>query len=215
MCFHIKQTKSATEVENRFQAKVENPDLFQKNDNINGFNFPLVAVIKNEQPSIISHAHWGLIPSWAPNEDIRKLTLNAKIETLDAKPAFKPSISKRCLMLANGFYEWQWRDKSGKQKIKYEIGLKDEALFAFAGIYAQWTHPISGKIVETVAMLTTEANPTMAEIHNTKRRMPVILKKEDEMVWLQNEDYKKFALPYTVDLFARSMEPSAIQTTLF
>ena len=195
MCFHSKQSKSATEVQNRFKAKIDKPSLFSPQEDINGFNFPLTPIITDEAPQIITHYNWGLIPSWSQNEDIRKVTLNAKIETLEEKPSFKNSVNKRCLVIANGFYEWQWLDAKGKNKIKYEVGIENEELFAFAGIYSQWIDTTTGLIKNAYSILTTEANPLMAEIHNTKKRMPIILKPEDEKKWLDHCSYKEFALP--------------------
>ncbi len=202
MCFHSKQSKAATEVQNRFKAKIDNISLFTPQENINGFNFPLTPIITDEAPEIITNYNWGLIPSWSQNEDIRKLTLNAKIETLDEKPSFRNSVNKRCLVIANGFYEWQWQDSKGKNKTKYEIGVGNEELFAFAGIYSQWKDTSTGLIRNTYAIITTEANTLMAEIHNTKKRMPVILKQEDEKKWLEHEPYQEFAFPYSVNLEA-------------
>ena len=211
MCFHSKQSKSATEVKNRFKAKIDKPSLFSPHENINGFQFPLTPIITDEAPEIITHYNWGLIPSWSKNEDIRKVTLNARIETLEEKPSFKNSIKKRCLVIANGFYEWQWLDSKGKNKIKYEISIKNEDLFAFAGIYSQWIDTTTGLIRNTYSIITTEANPLMAEIHNTKKRMPVILKPEDESKWLEHYPYKEFAFPYQVNLVAKKLN----QNTLF
>ena len=202
MCFHSKQTKLALEVENRFKAKIDRPSEFKRQEHINGFEFPKTLVIIDEQPEVITHFNWGLIPSWAKDEDIRKFTLNAKIETLDEKPSFRNSINKRCLVISNGFYEWQWLDSKGKNKQKYEIGIGNDDLFAFAGIYSEWVNQSTGEIVNSYAIVTTEANPLMAEIHNIKKRMPVILKKEDEANWLNHEPYQEFALPYQVDLKA-------------
>lgn len=202
MCFHSKQTKLALEVENRFNAKIDIPSEFKTQYNINGFEFPKTPVIIDKQPNVITHMNWGLIPSWAKDEDIRKYTLNAKIETLEEKPSFRNSINKRCLVIADGFYEWQWLDAKGKSKIKYEIGLSEEELFAFAGIYSEWINKHTGEIVNTYALLTTEANSFMADIHNSKKRMPVILKKEDEQSWLNHTHYKNFMFPYQVQLIA-------------
>lgn len=202
MCFHSKQTKLALEVENRFKAKIDNPNEFKTQSHINGFDFPKTPVIIDEKPEIITHFNWGLIPNWSKDEDIRKFTLNAKIETLDEKPSFRNSVNKRCLVIANGFYEWQWLDSKGKNKQKYEIGIGNDDLFAFAGIYSEWVNQSTGEIVNCYAIITTEANPIMAEIHNIKKRMPVILKKEDEVNWLNHEPYQEFALPYQVDLKA-------------
>lgn len=202
MCFHSKQSKSATEVENRFKAKIDNMAMFNPQENINGFVYPLTPVIIDEKPEIITHYNWGLIPSWSKVEDIKKFTLNARIETVDEKPSFKNSINKRCLVIANGYYEWQWLDTKGKNKIKYELGIGNDELFAFAGLYSQWVDTITGEIKNTYTIVTTEANPLMAEIHNHKKRMPVILKREDESKWLHHEPIENFAFPYSVDLIA-------------
>jgi putative SOS response-associated peptidase YedK len=212
MCFHSKQTKLALEVENRFNAKIDDISKFKPQENINGFDFPLTPIITDEAPEIITHYNWGIIPSWSQNDDIKKLTLNAKIETLDEKPSFKNSVNKRCLVIANGFYEWQWLDAKGKVKNKYEIGIGNEDLFAFAGIYSQWKDTTTGIIRNTYSIITTEANPLMAEIHNTKKRMPVILKPEDEKKWLEHQPYQDFAFPYTVNLVANNLNS---QTSLF
>jgi len=212
MCFHSKQTKLALEVENRFKAKIDNISNFKPQENINGFEFPLTPIITDEAPEIITHYNWGIIPSWSQNDEIKKLTLNAKIETLDEKPSFKNSVNKRCLVIANGFYEWQWLDAKGKVKNKYEIGIGNEDLFAFAGIYSQWKDTTTGIIRNTYSIITTEANPLMAEIHNTKKRMPVILKPEDEKKWLEHQPYQDFAFPYTVNLVANNLNS---QTSLF
>ncbi len=202
MCFHSKQTKLALEVENRFNAKIDRPSEFKSQEHINGFDFPKTPVVIDDKPEIITHFNWGLIPSWAKDEDIRKFTLNAKIETLDEKPSFKNSANKRCLVIANGFYEWQWLDSKGKNKQKYEIGIGNDELFAFAGIYSEWINQITGEIVNSYAIVTTEANPLMAEIHNIKKRMPVILKQEDESKWLNHSPYQEIAFPYQVNLKA-------------
>lgn len=205
MCFHSKQTKLALEVENRFNAKIEKAELFQPHENINGFNFTKNPIITDEEPNIIQHYNWGLIPSWAKDEEIKKMTLNARIETIDEKPSFRNSINKRCLVIANGFYEWQWLDSKGKNKIKYEIGIGNDDLFAFAGLYSQWVNTITGEIKDTYTIITTQANEIMSEIHNTKKRMPIILKPEDEKNWLNHNPINEFAFPYEVNLVARNI----------
>jgi putative SOS response-associated peptidase YedK len=213
MCFHSKQTKQALEVENRFNAKIDKKELFQSQENINGFNFAMNPIITDDKPSIIQHYNWGLIPSWAKDEDIKKMTLNARIETIDEKPSFRNSINKRCLVIANGFYEWQWLDSKGKNKIKYEIGIGNDDLFAFAGLYSQWVNTITGEVKDTYTIVTTQANDLMAEIHNTKKRMPIILKPEDENSWLNHSPINGFAFPYEVNLIASKLESNI--TTLF
>jgi len=205
MCFHSKQSKSAVEVENRFKAEIVKLEEFKPQDNINGFDFQKTPIIIDAKPQLITHYNWGLIPSWAKDQDIKKFTLNAKIETLNEKPSFRNSINKRCLVIANGFYEWQWLDSKGKSKVKYEIGLPDEELFAFAGLYSEWIDVATEEIKNTYTIITTEANTLMSEIHNTKKRMPVILKPQDEQRWLQHAPVNEFAFPYEVNLVANRL----------
>lgn len=202
MCFHIIQSKLAIQVEKRFKAKIKETNLFKPQTHINGFDFPKTPIIIDENPTEILHYNWGLIPSWSKDETIKKMTLNARIETLNEKPSFRNSMNKRCLVIANGFYEWQWHDTKGKNKTKYEIGIANNELFAFAGIYSQWFNEVSGEIKNTYAIVTTEANEIMAEIHNIKKRMPIILKPEDEIKWLNHDNIEKFAFPYSLNLFA-------------
>lgn len=210
MCFHIIQSKLAKQIERRFNAKIRDKNLFGPQNSINGFDFPKTSVIIDENPREILHFNWGLIPSWAKDESIRKMTLNARIETLDVKPSFINSIDKRCLVIANGFYEWQWHDTKGKNKTKYEIGIANNDLFAFAGIYSQWVNDITGEIKNTFSIFTTEANPLMAEIHNIKKRMPIILKPEDEVQWLNHDKIDNYALPYQVELFANKLNSDVL-----
>lgn len=90
----------------------------------------------------------------------------------------------------------------GKQKQKYLIQPKDQDIFAFAGIYSNWRNPQINHLISSYSILTTEANELMSEIHNNKKRMPVILKKEDWNQWLSGKELSTFAFPYEVDLQA-------------
>ncbi len=202
MCFHTKQSKLSSAVESRFHAKIKDSAAFAPADYINGFSFPKTPVIIDENPKEIVEYNWGLIPAWAKEEDIRKYTLNAKIETVDEKPSFRNSVNKRCLVIANGYYEWQWLDPKGKSKQKYELCLPDEELFAFAGLYSHWVDTHTGEVRDSYTILTTEASPLLAKIHNHAKRMPVILKPEDEAKWLQHAPISHFAYPYNVELQA-------------
>jgi putative SOS response-associated peptidase YedK len=122
---------------------------------------------------------WGLIPWWRkPGEKDNFAPINARAETILEKPMFKNLIGKRrCLVPANGFYEWQRRD-GGKQP--YFIGVKDDPTFAFAGLYDMHKED-DGDWLGSYTILTTSANKLMEDIHD---RMPVILRKEDEEEWL-------------------------------
>ncbi len=121
---------------------------------------------------------WGLIPSWAKDSAIGNKMINARAETLAQKPSFRQAFKKRrCLIVADGFYEWQ---KRGGAKIPLYIRLKSGEPFGFAGLYEYWTSP-EGTSIGTCAIITTEANELMRPIHN---RMPVILPKERHALWL-------------------------------
>jgi putative SOS response-associated peptidase YedK len=192
MCFYSKLSKKAVELEKRFKANMSNPELFTGNDPINGFSFPLNPVVTKDDPSEIQLFNWGLIPSWSKDKEIRKNTLNARIETIQEKVSFKNYTQNRCLILADGFYEWQWLDELGKKKQKYLIHLPDNEAFAFAGIYSKWVDKLTGELINTYSILTTEAKGLMLDIHNSKKRMPIILNSSTEKDWLENRHISEF-----------------------
>lgn len=183
MCFHSQQSKSAQELEHRFKATFDNTTDYEPSI-YNAFQFPKTPVITNQQTDKIQLFQWGLIPFWAKDDSIKKNTLNARIETIHEKPSFRNVINKRCLILADGFFEWQWLDLKGKQKQKYLLTLPNTSLFAFAGLWSEWLDIKTGELVPTYTILTTKANDLMSQIHNTKKRMPIILSEENEKDWL-------------------------------
>lgn len=187
MCFFSKISKTAKEVENRFNAKFDNAQEF-KPSFYNGFQFPKTPVITNVDLQKIQLYQWGLIPTWAKEDSIKKYTLNAKIETLKEKPSFKNSINNRCLVISDGFFEWQWLDEKGKQKKRYLVTLPNKELFAFAGLWSEWTDKQSNEKIYSYTIITTEANELMSKIHNSKKRMPVILALENEKDWLNGNE---------------------------
>lgn len=205
MCFHSKQSKKAQTVEKRFKAKVEDVAMFESETEFNGFTFPKTPIITNQNPEIIQHFNWGLIPEWSDDENIRQYTLNARIETIKEKPSFKNYINNRCLIISDGFYEWKWLDSKGNKKQKHFISLPNEELYAYAGIYSKWVNEDTGEIKNTYSIVTTEANKVVAEIHR-KKRMPIILKQEDETNWLQGEEIEKYRFPYEVGLNTLNLE---------
>jgi len=140
-----------------------------------------IAVILKDDSRKLGLLKWGLIPGWAKDPRIGNRMINARAETLAEKPSFKhPVRRKRCLIVADGFFEWK---KEGKQKIPMYIFLKDQKPFVFAGLWDTWTSP-EGKKVSTCTIITTEPNKFMEKIHN---RMPVILPKEHIDLWLDRE----------------------------
>ncbi len=205
MCYRTKLNTKLSEIERAFDARFNEPEAYVPMEEINGFSFSRTPVITNENRGEIEMFNWGLIPFWAKDDGIKKMTLNAMVETADEKPAYRNSVNNRCLILANGYYEWQWKDPKGKEKQKYLIWPKDQEIFAFAGIYSSWTDPATNKLINSYSMLTTDANELMSEIHNNKKRMPIVLKKEDQASWLGNSELSSFAFPYEVQLEAREI----------
>lgn len=191
MCFHSKQSKDAQTLEKRYNAKIEQNNLFREGD-FNGFMHPYSAIIANNRQEIIQFAQWGLIPEWAKDKSIQNSTLNAKMETIHEKLSFKNSVSQRCLIPADGFYEWQWLDPKGKRKQKYLVHLPDDELFSFAGLWNVWKDDISGETFHTYTILTTEANELMSVVHNSKKRMPVIINPRAEKAWLNRGEVDMF-----------------------
>lgn len=197
MCFYFKQSKDALTLAKRFKVQVGNDEQFVKGD-FNAFTFPKVPVIIDKQRDILSGYYWGLIPDDGTDASIRKFTLNGRIETLNTVKSYRNYVKNRCLIIADGFYEWKDVAEKGKNiKSKYLISLPDESLFAFAGIYSP-----NG----TFTLLTTDANSLMADIHNTRQRMPVILRPEQEEMWLNNEDIKNFSKPFDSELSAKLID---------
>ncbi len=194
MCFHSKQSKDAQTIAKRFKAKVFD-DINVQSDRYNGFTFPKTPVITNKLPDTIQLYNWGLMPSFSKDKKFRVNTLNARIETLTEKPSFKNYIQNRCLIISDGFFEWKWLDEKGKNKQQYLITIPNEEPFAFAGIYSRWADKTTGEVLDTYSIITTEANELMAEIHNTKKRMPVLLTPENEQQWLSGVEVMQFVHP--------------------
>jgi putative SOS response-associated peptidase YedK len=154
---------------------------FAPNYNVAPMQF-IPSIIEGKQGNRLGELRWGLVPSWAKEDKIGASMINARAESLPDKPAFRKLLTtRRCLIPADGFYEWQQR-AGGKQP--YRIVMKDGSPFAFAGLYDIWTDPQGNKLA-TCTIITTEPNSLMAEIHN---RMPVILQPAHEAEWLARDN---------------------------
>ncbi|MCC6816145.1 MAG: SOS response-associated peptidase [Saprospiraceae bacterium] len=202
MCFHSLLSMTDQQLAKHFRVTLENMSELAPMFHVNAFTFPKTPVITNSKKNVLQKFNWGLIPEWAKDDEIKKFTLNAKVETIEEKPAFRGSIKRRCLIPANGFFEWQWLDPKGKIKRKFLINVKGEEAFAFAGLWSTWVNKETGEIVNSYTILTTEANELMAEIHNSKKRMPVIINHNDYESWL-NLDNVSFD---SVELYAEEVE---------
>jgi len=138
-------------------------------------------VVQRAGANALETMRWGLIPSWAKDEKIGSRMINARAESVAEKPSFKRSLQKRrCLVVADGFYEWH---TEGAKKTPMFIKLKSDAPFGFAGLYDVWKSP-DGEEVTSCTIITTSANAMMKKIHD---RMPVILSKDAQKIWLDPE----------------------------
>lgn len=144
-----------------------------------------VAVITDPKDRNIEFYRWGLVPVWAKDESIGLRMINARAETIMEKPSFKrPFLKQRCLILADGFYEWK-KSATGKGPSEpFRILRKDKKPFAFAGLWDAW-HPKEGAEIRTCTIITCEANSVVAPIHD---RMPVMLEKANYWKWLMDSD---------------------------
>jgi putative SOS response-associated peptidase YedK len=186
MCFTVNVNLNKEELENRYGATLIDRDNYRPSYYYQAFALPSLPVICSENPSAIQLLKWGLIPSWTNGLDqaniIRFKTFNARSESLETKPSFSSYLkSKRCIIPVKGFYEWQ---HVGSKKIPWYIYPLDDTNFSLAGIYDDWTDVITGEVYNTFSIVTTGANELMAEIHNSGKRMPVILDKDSEKKWI-------------------------------
>lgn len=141
-----------------------------------------LATIQNDASDEIDLLEWGLLPSWVDDPSNSPKPINARAETVAEKPMFRDAFEKRrCLILADGFYEWKGQRGS---KQPYRITRTDDRPFAFAGLWEQYEES-SGETLETVTIITTDANEVVANVHD---RMPVMLEESDEETWLTGSD---------------------------
>jgi putative SOS response-associated peptidase YedK len=173
----------------RYAARFPSDWEYQPMYYMNAFSLPEHPILTNDTPNDFQMMYWGLIPFWVKKyedaESIRTKTMNARAESLFEKPSFKYAIKKRrCLIPADGFFEWRYH--LGKN-YPYYIQLKNHEIFSFAGIWERWKQPDEEKELFTFCIITCEANSLLATIHNKKKRMPVILPKEVEKQWIQND----------------------------
>lgn len=178
MCFHISLTKKQEDINDRFDAFFREESSYSPYFHLNGFSNALCYIICGEERYLIENATWGLRPINYNSSNLFNLnTLNAKSETVFKSPLFrKPILERRCLLIADGFFES--KQVNGK-KYPHYIHLPNNELFAFAGIY---NYHKDGTF--SCSLLTTKANDFMADIHNTKKRMPLILDQSFENDWL-------------------------------
>ncbi len=167
---------------------------------------PVLTVVQRDGQRVLTAMRWGLVPVWAKDIHIGAKMINARAETVAETPSFKRLLkSRRCLIVADGFYEWQ---KDGTRKIPMFISVKPKQPFGFAGLYDTWTSP-EGETITSCAIITTHANEMMESVHS---RMPVILPRNAYGRWLDpaNQDLDKLSellLPYSGEMQAYAVSP--------
>ncbi|CAM4005973.1 SOS response-associated peptidase [Mesobacillus thioparans] len=168
----------------------------------------ILTVVNQDDHRVGSRMRWGLIPFWADDEKIGYRMINARAETVDEKASFKQALKqRRCLILADGFYEWK---KEGKQKQPYRFGMKNKKPFAFAGLWESWNK--GGKSITSCTIITTSPNEVTEKVHD---RMPVILPENRIGMWLDRsvenaDELKKLLVPFE----AGQMESFAVSTEI-
>lgn len=162
----------------RFRAENKVEGLKEKYNIAPGIIMPVVIRDGN---NLIQLMTWGFIPHWAKDPKIGYQMINARSESLLEKPAFREAfLRQRCLVPASGFFEWK---KEGPEKIPFYIKMKNDSLFAFAGLYDSWIDS-QGKEVKSYTIITTQPNELISQIHT---RMPAILDGNEENIWLDKE----------------------------
>ncbi len=182
MCGRSSLTKTEKELEKRFRATFYSDELERYNPlpNYNVAPTQMLPVITEGDANRIHIFRWGLVPFWAKDLSIGTKMINARSETLLEKPAFKSLIaSKRCIIPLDGFYEWKKDDKGNK--IPFRIVVTDQEIFGAAGLWDVWVDKVSGQEWHTFTIITTPPNRLMEAIHD---RMPAILLRENESLWL-------------------------------
>ncbi|MFX3673098.1 MAG: SOS response-associated peptidase [Paenisporosarcina sp.] len=207
MCGRYSLFADFRKIEERFGEATFETEEYEESYNIAPSQMVL-SVINDGSKNRLGYLKWGLVPPWAKDTKIGFKMINARAETVHEKPSFREAFkNKRCLIVADSFYEWK---RTGERKIPMRIKMKNDELFAMAGLWGTWKDS-KGQLVHTCTILTTDPNELMSNIHD---RMPVILKPEDEATWLDSsiqnaEQLKHLLRPYEDDRLLEAYEVSA------
>jgi len=200
MCGRYRLSRRKQVVEEYFESASEEEDWSPR------YNIaptqPVATVRQSGSGRILSMMRWGLVPSWATDIKIGNQLINGRSESVLEKPAFREAFrSRRCLIPADGFYEWK---KAGKQRHPFHFGMKDNSLFAFAGVWDRWKSP-GGAMLQSCSILTTATNELLNGVHD---RMPVILPRRHYEAWLtapaaEPERLAELLVPFDAGLMSR------------
>ncbi|TKT84720.1 SOS response-associated peptidase [Dyadobacter frigoris] len=176
MCYHISNEDDAALRE--FGLPIQKLEKFKKKYDMNGFEKPYIPVISNKDPKSIDMYRWRLVPSWVKEEkDWKANTLNARNDELFTKTSYKNYWRNRCLVICTGFFEPHY-PKDSKEYESWYIKPKERRCFTLGGIYSVWQNE------PTVSIITTDASPLMAKVHNDGERQPLILEGDAALAWL-------------------------------
>lgn len=217
MCGRFSLAKSKEEIQKRFAVQIKTPVSPQYNI----APMQSCAVITNQLPNELQFFQWGLIPSWSIDRSTAMNMINARAESVYQKIPFKHIVkNQRCLVPSDGFFEWR---KEGKNKVPYRFNLNNDDSFSYAGLWDSWKNEETGDTLNTFTIITTEANKVVKAVHD---RMPVILRKDLEKLWIAEDVTESQAAsllrPYDTELMysyavhravndARNNTPECIQ----
>ncbi len=192
MCYNLQQQEQKIKKYLIVKGLIQ-PGQYRIDDNFmaSGFVHPQLAAIATDEPKELQNFKWGLIPSWCKDEkqaqELGAMTLNAKAETVFEKPSFRSILTKRCILPVDGFFEWL---TIGKNKYPHFIYQKSNDPFFMGCLYDTWVNKETGGVVNSLSIITTEANELLSKIHNTKKRMPLILPEDRIGNWLDLKSSK-------------------------
>ena len=213
MCARYTLTRAEKELQKLYEVEIK--DGFEPNFNLAPTQEGLV--ITADEPGLAQKMHFGLVPYWAENTKLNMSTLNAKSEEVLEKKTYRPLLlnHKTCLVLADGFYEW---DRKSGSPIPYRFVLRDRPVFAFAGLWSQWKNQEGTTIYRSFTIMTTSANETVGKVHDPKNRMPVILNKSEERLWLTKTlspiELLGLCQPYPDELMEAYQVSTAVNATV-
>jgi putative SOS response-associated peptidase YedK len=178
MCGRFTTLSDPTELAERFAARLPE-GVWQRYNVAPAQSVLTLRDVENER--VADLMRWGLVPHWAKDSSVSYKMINARAETVAEKPVYKKLLaSKRCLIPADGFYEWTTAPDGKKVPIRFTLTTGD--LFAFAGLWTSWVDKESGELLDSCTIITTTPNDLVARTHN---RMPVILPADHEARWLE------------------------------
>ncbi len=195
MCYSVSKSTQTKELLEVYTASIDEYMLLPDPAFLlNSFSHPAMSgIVADTNKRVLTSFRWGLIPSWTKTEGdaaiIRTKTVNAMSETVFEKPSFRSAaVTRRCIIPVNGFFEWMHK---GKLKFPHYIYHENQGQLLLAGIHESWINKETGEELKTCSILTTAANTMMSEIHNVKKRMPVVLSEDEIDIYLDPSSKKE------------------------